>query len=62
MKPKMARCKECGWEGRQDVLERYRCPKCGSRKLKTEGQRLSQDENRHPPEGADKGEDFGTGE
>lgn len=62
MRPKIARCKECGWEGRQDALEQYKCPKCGSRRLKTEGSPKSSEENLHPPEGADQGEDFSSGD
>lgn len=54
----MAKCRECGWEGRQDALEEYKCPNCGSRRLKTEGSRLSSEENLEPPDGAAEGEDF----
>lgn len=62
MPAKIAKCRKCGWEGREEALERYMCPKCGSRKLKTEGRKLSQKENLSPPEGADEGEDFGSGD
>lgn len=58
MSTRTVSCKECGWEGTEDVLDSYRCPKCGSRQLKTTGSRLSSDENRDPPEGAIEGEDW----
>jgi len=48
-----AECKECGWEGDQDVLEYFKCPSCGSRNLRTEGGRKHED--RSPPEEAMKG-------
>lgn len=62
MQAKMAECRECDWEGRVDSLERYRCPNCGSRRLKTEGRPMSQEENLNPPPDADQGEDFSSGD
>lgn len=51
-------CRECDWEGEEDVLDEYKCPQCGSRALKTEGSPLSQDDVRNPPRDAAEGEDF----
>ncbi len=53
--PMDAECTECGWDGDRDVLEYFRCPSCGSRKLKTEGSRKSKKESLNPPDGAMKG-------
>ncbi|MCJ7479254.1 MAG: anaerobic ribonucleoside-triphosphate reductase [Candidatus Nanohaloarchaeota archaeon QJJ-7] len=47
-------CKECGWEGDEDVLEYFKCPSCGSRNLKTEGGGMTESE-RKPPENAMQG-------
>lgn len=58
MPPKEVKCKECGWEGTTDALETYKCPKCGSRRLKSEGSRMSKKENLNPPEGANQGDDM----
>ncbi|MDY6766462.1 MAG: hypothetical protein SVW77_03775 [Candidatus Nanohaloarchaea archaeon] len=52
--PMTAECKECGWEGDEDVLEYFRCPSCGSRNLKTDGGR-STSEKVTPPDGAMEG-------
>ncbi len=51
-----ATCKDCGWEGDEDTLERFRCPDCGSRQLRTEGRRRSTEDGLEPPEGARQGE------
>lgn len=56
MSTRTVSCKDCDWEGPEDVLDSYKCPKCGSRQLKTKGSRLSSDENRDPPAGAIEGE------
>ncbi|MFB6167094.1 MAG: hypothetical protein ABEJ62_02430 [Candidatus Nanohaloarchaea archaeon] len=45
-------CKECGWEGTEDALEFFKCPKCGSRNLRTTAGRNVKDEEMDPPEGA----------
>ncbi len=50
-----AHCKECGWEGEEDMLEYFKCPSCGSRNLRTTGGRIVKDEEMNPPEGAVKG-------
>lgn len=51
----VATCKNCGWEGDEDVLEYFKCPSCGSRNLKTEGSRKSHEEELNPPNGAMQG-------
>ncbi|MDY6774386.1 MAG: hypothetical protein SVS85_04250 [Candidatus Nanohaloarchaea archaeon] len=48
-------CKECGWEGEEDALEYFKCPRCGSRNLRSEGSRKSNEESLDPPEGAMEG-------
>lgn len=58
MPGKTVTCEECGWSGDQASLEKYQCPSCDSRQLRTESARLTQEGNRDPPEGADEGEDF----
>lgn len=50
-----AECRECGWEGDEDVLEIFRCPKCGSRQLQTDSGEHTDDELQPPPD-ARKGE------
>lgn len=51
-----AKCKDCGWEGAEDLLEVWKCPECGSRHIVTKGSRLSHRENLKPPAGARKGD------
>ncbi len=58
MAEKTVECRECGWEGIRSTLEQYKCPNCGSRKLRTEGSSLSQEDNLNPPSGADDAEDM----